>query len=642
MCAKTSSAMAFVIAVSAILGMAGAWADVSAKEILEATGIQGGFVVHLGCGAGELTAALRANDSYTVHGLDADPAKIAKARRHLRELGLQGPVSAEHFDGARLPYADNLINLVVVSERGNVSREEIQRVLTPEGVAYVRGENGWRKHVKPRPENIDDWSHFLHDASNNAVAKDTAVGPPRELQWIAPPLWLRSHETPTGIQSQVSAGGRLFYLFDEGLIGITDERLPDRWSLICRDAFNGKQLWRREIAPWGWREWAPEKWEGQDWTVVSGGRTVIPMENERRLVADGERLYATLGYTAPMSILDAATGAIIKTVAGTENTIEILVSDGVALSHAEPPRDPGARRRGEADTAVATLTAVAGETGEVLWHTETGRIKSLFLAIEGSKVVFQEGEELVSLSLRTGEPLWRVKAKRRSGLTLVLADGVALIKGSGTLDAYDMADGALLWERDILKGSSAESVDIFVVDGVVWPGIVAVDDQAEVVKKSENVLAIGLDLRTGEEVRRLHVENFRSPEHHHRCYRNKATERFIISGLEGAEFLDLNGDDHSQNNFLRGACKQGIMPCNGLLYVPPDQCFCHPGSKLLGYAAVAPVTVNAPAPVPEAARLVRGPAYGKVTEPETLTRADWPAYRPDAARICEAVKKTLE
>ena len=34
-----------------------------------------------------------------------------------------------------------------------------------------------------------------------------------------------------------------------------------------------------------------------------------------------------------------------------------------------------------------------------------------------------------------------------------------------------------------------------------------------------------------------------------------------------------------------GACKIGIMPSDGLLYVPPDQCFCHPGSKILGYAA---------------------------------------------------------
>ena len=55
--------------------------------------------------------------------------------------------------------------------------------------------------------------------------------------------------------------------------------------------------------------------------------------------------------------------------------------------------------------------------------------------------------------------------------------------------------------------------------------------------------------------------------------------------MEGAEFLDLRGTDHSQNNFVRGACRLGVMPCNGMLYVPPDQCFCQPGAKLLGFAA---------------------------------------------------------
>ena len=34
-----------------------------AKEILDTSGVQGGIVVHLGCGDGKLTAALRASDS---------------------------------------------------------------------------------------------------------------------------------------------------------------------------------------------------------------------------------------------------------------------------------------------------------------------------------------------------------------------------------------------------------------------------------------------------------------------------------------------------------------------------------------------------------------------------------------------------
>jgi len=84
-----------------------AWAGGPAEEILAAAGVQGGLVVHLGCGDGTLTAALHASDSYLVHGLDADAASVAKARAHIRSLGLYGPVSVDLWAGApRLPYAE--------------------------------------------------------------------------------------------------------------------------------------------------------------------------------------------------------------------------------------------------------------------------------------------------------------------------------------------------------------------------------------------------------------------------------------------------------------------------------------------------------------------------------------------------------
>ncbi|MFH1882007.1 MAG: methyltransferase domain-containing protein [Planctomycetota bacterium] len=152
-----------------------------AKEILDTSGVQGGIVVHLGCGDGKLTAALRVSDSYTVHGLEADPAKVAEARNYIRAKGIYGPVSVERFSGPVLPYTDNLINLIVVQDRGKVSRNEVMRVLAPGGVACVHRNGKWRNFVKAWPDNIDQWTHFLHDASNNAVANDSVVGPPRSL-----------------------------------------------------------------------------------------------------------------------------------------------------------------------------------------------------------------------------------------------------------------------------------------------------------------------------------------------------------------------------------------------------------------------------------------------------------------------------
>ena len=55
------------------------------------------------------------------------------------------------------------------------------------------------------------------------------------------------------------------------------------------------------------------------------------------------------------------------------------------------------------------------------------------------------------------------------------------------------------------------------------------------------------DIRQPAECRRIVAREFRSPEHNHRCYRNKATSRYLISGMEGAEFLGLDGQDQSKH-----------------------------------------------------------------------------------------------
>lgn len=65
----------------ALLACSSAWADHSAQEILEASGVQGGLIVHLGCGEGERTTALfrAADDAFVVQGLDADAANVERA-----------------------------------------------------------------------------------------------------------------------------------------------------------------------------------------------------------------------------------------------------------------------------------------------------------------------------------------------------------------------------------------------------------------------------------------------------------------------------------------------------------------------------------------------------------------------------------
>ena len=108
-----------------------------AEQILDESGVEGGFIVHIGCGNGRLTAALCANDSYLVHGLDANAKNIQWARKHIKSQNLYGRVSVEQFKGNRLPYADNLVNLIVSERATEFPKDEIMRILAPNGVAFI-------------------------------------------------------------------------------------------------------------------------------------------------------------------------------------------------------------------------------------------------------------------------------------------------------------------------------------------------------------------------------------------------------------------------------------------------------------------------------------------------------------------------
>ncbi|MHC4271927.1 MAG: class I SAM-dependent methyltransferase, partial [Planctomycetota bacterium] len=201
----------------------------SATEIIQSTSVKGGIIVHVGCGDGEFTAGLRINDRYIVQGLDSDAANVQKARQHIKSLGIYGKVTAETFDGKHLPYADNLINLLLIEDSVNIADDEMMRVLRPRGVVCYKKDGAWQRQTKAWPDDIDEWTHFLHGPDNNAVAEDTRITPPQHTQWVSGPRWGRSHDHMDGVSAVVSASGRIFYIIDEG--SIASVTAPSDWKL---------------------------------------------------------------------------------------------------------------------------------------------------------------------------------------------------------------------------------------------------------------------------------------------------------------------------------------------------------------------------------------------------------------------------
>jgi len=190
-----------------------------ARRSLDASGIEGGVVVQVGCGDGQLTAALGASDRFLVHALDTDEGNVEATRKQVKAGGLYGRVSVEPWSGTGLPYIDNFVNLIVVSSSISVDENEINRVLCPGGVALKLGADeelrSADKIVKPRPAEMDQWTHYLYDSTGNAVAHDSLVEPPTRYQWVGGQRYSRQHDHMSRANAVVSADGRVFCIFDE-------------------------------------------------------------------------------------------------------------------------------------------------------------------------------------------------------------------------------------------------------------------------------------------------------------------------------------------------------------------------------------------------------------------------------------------
>ncbi len=628
-----------------------------ARQILAATGVKGGLVVHVGCGDGKLTAALRASESYLVHGLDRDAANVERARKHIRSLGLYGRVSVERWAGGRLPYADNLVNLLVAAEPRGVPMNEILRVLAPHGVAYIkRSQPGaavpqWTKTVKPRPANLDEWTHFLHGADGNAVSRDTVVGPPRHLQWVGAPRWARSHEHLASVSAFVAAGGRIFYVVDAG--PAASVTLPSTWFLVARDAFSGVVLWKRPMG----------LWEGQLRGFRSG-----PAEIPRRLVAAGDRVYVTLGYGKPLAALDAATGRTVRTYDGTAGTHEIVHHGGVLYlvageTDAAAAAEAAKRRGASPPIRQKQVLVLKADTGDRLWQkadADTAELLPLTLAVAGGRLFFHSTGHLICLDAASGRERWRVarpvslKRQAWSVPTLVAHKDVVLCAdrpapapskkesgegktiqwvvsiggggSSGELTAYSAKTGKRLWSSKCNEGYNSP-VDVFVVDDLVWTGLTR--------RARDPGFTAARAVLSGEVKKRFPADpRFRAVGMpHHRCHRGKATARYILASKAGIEFVDLSTGKVLLHNWVRGACQYGILPANGLIYAPPHSCACFIKAMLSGFKALAPASAKAAAGA-SPARLERGSAYGAIgnRQSETGNSSDWPTYRHDAAR----------
>jgi len=424
--------VAFSLASSAFAAQRPRGSGARAAEILRATGVRGGLCVVLGCGDGELAAELAGTGKFLVHALDPERAPVEAARSLLRSRGIYGLAWAERYASARLPYAENLVNLLVADDlgRAGVSRDEVIRVLCPGGAAWVGG----KLLRKPWPKAMDEWGHPRHGPDGNAASRDRLVGPPRRVRWAAGPM----HEA----SNLVTAGGRVFYA-----------------GLVARDAFNGLRLWQTPLEP----------------TPMRLGYTAAAMPGSVVPVAVGDRVYVVTDKK--LQALDAATGQPVRVYPEAGTPRDILCDGGTLVA-----------------VDAGSVKALDARAGSLLW-THAAAEPGCVVAGGGGVFLLQgsvrrgETRVVVQLDRATGKPRWAradypwaAKVRRLSfhdGLLVCEVSTLSNDRPGNGVRVLSAADGSVLWTRGYEPGMShylqARAVHaadlVWILHKGVWEGL---------------------------------------------------------------------------------------------------------------------------------------------------------------------------
>jgi len=570
-----------------------------ARNIVKESGIEAGLCVHLGVTDGKLTAALAEEGRFIVHGIAPTAEATGSVRRYLQSRHLHGTVSVEQGALSRLPYVSNLVNLLVVEDgdeavKAGLSLDEVMRVLCPGGAAYLGKKNGPATlKRKERPAATDEWTHWLHGPEGNNNSSDSVSRPSQRLQWIDGPLWLTSYNI-----SELFAGERSFNIM----------RNPrDNWTLlVARDAYNGIELWRRQIQ--------------------LGARSCNP----RTIVATDQRVFVVLKEGDPLAALDAATGEALQTYDVGFSPLSVIHHDGNLVIAGENE-----------------ICSVYADSGEVRWRKKAPGDSTFVLRHVGllPRVLYQPPyvvsgggrlfvmvkdspkppHSLVSYDLSTGEEQWR---KQQPGEILAFYRKVLVLyemhattkperKRNEELGRYYVVsaeDGRKLWERPHKRTSYHGVWD----DPTYGGGLIWINEMSMGAKGYR-----AFDPVTGKQVRELKG----APRAH--CGRIATTPNYIMGTM--SIFFSLDTGKRFSPGFYKNGCFVGQLPANGLVYTFPISCSCI--AYLRGHVALAPSPADGPdAPVEAADQLVKGPAYGNVPQPADSETPEWHTYRRDVAR----------
>lgn len=668
---------------AAVVGAEGVGEDLPGQA-----GVPAGLCVYLDCGDGRAMADLARGGKFLVHGLALDAGSVPAVRQYLAAQGLAELTTVEALTPAALPYEKNHVNLIVAENLPallgkGLTPAEIVRVLAPYGGVCVgvpkdqetatkkqfeacgmsksrviAGSRNWLVFNKPRPKEMDDWTHQFHGADGNLVSRDTYFGWPNQLHWITGPAFPPGGEAGPLAQPQgsdnyptltLSAGGRVYYYY----------RVDNK--IVARDAFSGALLW---IKAGFLRKPAI--------TILPVGDSVFAISSDGQLVA-----------------LSGDTGEVVRSFYKITGGADLNYENGILVLFESSRFVAFDASTGEKKWTVSCSgeNAFMKPSGsEVLRTRGAGGGSTL---VEGGRIYIRNAaQEMVALDAATGKLIFRKDIKAalkttpmksvRGGdwMFRLAADGKVFIHtispspnpktfsgdagkvGGGpfkatseiaNFHAISGKDGSVLWTQGVempymrggYLGYTYKAAGLFWFTR--WPDNVwdltkgnwnaKLDPHLEM--RPEPPVFMGFDPDTGE----LRDTYTAPPGRNNKCQREVVTERFMIPGSFPYYFIDWKTKKIvKRSDSIWMTCEQvGPVIAQGLLFTYNGRtgCTCGKFQTYGNQAWSCDERTSAGEPEREEHPTEKGVAPPPAAPVEN--NDDWPMYRHDMQRTAATV-----
>jgi len=592
-----------------MLAACGAVARGAEPEAVAKTGVRGGLCVVVPATEEKALAELSCDGKFVVQGL-SDAGKVAAVRGGIPEK-FAGLVSVSGWKvSERLPYADNLVDLLVVDRDAlngaGPTDAELQRVISPVvGAAYVRKGGAWTKVVKPMPSAYGEWPQYYYDATNNPVSKDTAVKTPTSLQWLVDNL------ADNGSANQLVAGGRYLAAF-KGRSNMT---------YTTRSAYNGIALQRTETKadPANEHRFGP--------IIMADGVVYMAMDGrskEPKVVARDPLTWATI-RTFDLPLPDLTNEPADKKSGHRGRYLGISACEDVLLVWTLD-------KLFCADRATGKLRwTFDGKGKNVDWPSHDPLNHRVGILLAGDDTTFLKGDrdtpfpakEIASISLKDGSVAWRVQhplvgkddtpnaAFVWSGGAYYFNTNIYLGTGAFSIGCVDATTGETRW----LKPKVGEYGGIKGGAGAGVGSLLAYPDAVVLTRSA----MLAFDPKTGANLGQWIIGNSR-------CDTGRGAANYFANF---GHYFNISGKAFSlvRNEVGRGPCGGNALPAYGMHYYQPQSCGCFAAVRGL-FAASSQVVEAA---IADGERLERGPAFSmNPTKREGM--GDWPALLHDSAR----------